>query len=1172
MRYRLLGPLEVIGNEGNAVPLAGGRERVLVATLVLGANQVVSTGRLVDALWGDDPPATAANALQVHVSKLRKKLAIGGAPRALESTEAGYLLHIKPGEVDAATFEELVSSASGAPAEVAAQLAEAIALWRGPALGDLPPYALRPARVRLEELRLLALERRIDAELALGHHDQVISELQGIVETEPLREGPRRQLMIALYRAGRQADALATYREARDVLAEELGVDPGPELQALEVAILRQDPALEAPSVSQVVELSRAGPPTGTVTLLMSDIEGSTRLWEEHPEEMAAALGRHDEMLRDAIEQNRGYVVKTMGDAFHAAFRTAQEAAATARMIQQRVASEPWPAPIELRVRIALHTGHCEERDGDYYGPAVNRVARLAAVGHGGQVLVSGTTAEILEDGPEHTVSLHDLGLHLLKDLSRPEHVFQLSIEGLESQFPPLRSLDNPRLEHNLPAQLTSFVGRETEIADIRALLETSRLVTLTGVGGSGKTRLALEVAGPMLDTAKDGVWLVELAPLADPALVVSSVASSLGVRGEPGLPMADTLASAISDRHMMLVLDNCEHLLDACAELTELLLRSCEHLAIIATSREPLGVEGERIYRVPPLSLPKPDQQDPDAALHFDGVRLFVDRAQAHFSAFVLDEDTVETVVSLCHKLDGMPLAIELASAQVSSLSIADIDRRLDNRFGLLTRGRRTAQPRQRTLRALIDWSYALLTPEEQAVLSRLSVFAGGCTLDAVESVLSPCDFGDRQVVDILQSLVEKSMVQAEPGGTSFRYRLLETIREYAASKLYLDADGDTWTKAAHAGFFVDLASVAAPFLPGPDQAVWFDALEIELDNVRTAFAFLVSEFRDVESAVRMVSALRDFWFCGYLREGAEMLETALDRLDGGASKVRSAAGVAAAYLRFDLGDYTVAQAEFEDVAQLATSIGEAAEASEAFGGLGLLALRQGDFDTAVQLCEESMRLAQIDQDPYVLAEAHNHRAAVTLIRGDPRAREDALQALSLFREQDNCLGIVRSLHYLAVIDIKANDLNGARSSIQECLELRRALQGMGNYLYATLYYLGLVELLEGDATSARLTFVEVLTISSHKGSRPFAAFALLGLAFCAGSLGEDELAVTLHGAADSLFMTLGEQPDPDLDLYRKGDQVRLRRHLGPSFQSIYQSGQTMALSDAVSLASASC
>ena len=815
MRFRLLGSVEVIGEDGKAIALVGQKERVLVATLVLGANQAVSAERLVDALWGEDPPATAANTLHVHVSKLRKKLRGAGASEVLERTlSGGYLLHTKADEVDVARFEELVTSASGAPALVAAQLTEALALWHGPALADVDSDLLAGEGRRLEKLRMLALERRIDAELALGRHAELIAELEALVHSEPFKEGPRRQLMVALYRAGRQADALAAYREAREILAEELGVDPGPELQALEVAILRHDPTLEAPSVTVVVEPSPVGLPTGTVTLLMTDIESSTRLWEEHPEQMALALRRHDELLRNAIEGNRGHVVKTMGDAFHAAFRTAEDAAAAAVEIQQLIANEPWPAPTGLRVRVAVHTGHCEERDGDYYGPAVNRVARLVAIGHGGQVLLSGTTAELLEDVPERRVALRELGLHGLKDMGRPERVFQLAAPGLEADFPPLRSVDNPSLKHNLPVQTTSFVGRETEIAEVISLLDRSRLVTLTGAGGSGKSRLALQVAAEAFDSFVDGVWLVELAPMADSELVGATVASALGVREEPGRSLEDTVATAISGRRLLVVLDNCEHVLEASSNLTALLMRSCPNLGLIATSREPLGIDGEQLYRVPSLSLPEANEPpDPEVAIDFDAIRLFVDRAKAHVSRFVLDQAQVSAVVSLCRRLDGMPLAIELAAAWVPSLSVADIEARLDDRFRLLTKGRRTALPRQQTLRALIDWSYDALTSKEQTLLRRLSVFAGGWDLDTCQSVCSSSGLEEPDVLGVMSSLVSKSLVQAEPTAQGLRYGLLETIRQYGAERLLEAGSGERQsTRSAHADVFLGFVDAGQP------------------------------------------------------------------------------------------------------------------------------------------------------------------------------------------------------------------------------------------------------------------------------------------------------------------------------------------------------------------------
>ena len=861
MRYRLLGPLEVLGDDGQPVALAGGRERVLLATLVLGANQTVSTDRLVDALWGDDPPTTAANSLQVHVSKLRKKLSVAGTGENLSSAPRGYVLRTGPDEVDLAEFERLVSAATGDPAQVSMRLREALALWRGPALVDVASNLLQGEKTRFEELRLLTLERRIEADLALGRHAELVGELEHLVQADPLREGPRHQLMLALYRSGRQADALATYKEARQVLAEELGLDPGPELQALEMAILNQDSELAAPANRAVPATATPVLPSGTLTLLMTDIEGSTRLWEDHPEAMSEALRRHDDLMLTAIERSGGYVFKTVGDAFCAAFPTATDALQAAEAAQRTLIAEPWPEGATVRVRMAFHTGECEERDGDYFGPAVNRVARLTAVAHGGQVVLSQATAEVVRDHLPPGVSLRDMGTHRLKDLSRPEVVFQLDIDGLSAEFPPLRSLDNPALLNNLPEFVSSFVGREHELAHMRALVSDNRLVTLTGAGGAGKTRLAVQVAAELLDGSGDGVWFVDLAPLADPGLVAESVAKAVGVREEPGRPVAATLIDALRPRRLLVVLDNCEHVVDACAKLADAMLRSCPSVHVIATSRESLGIDGERVFRVPSLSLPPVGTVtlDRTEALRFEAVQLFVDRARSHNTAFALDDANAARVVSVCGHLDGIPLAIELAAARLRSLSIADIEDHLGDRFRLLTGGSRGALPRQQTLRALIDWSYELLNSRDRVVLNRLAIFAGGFDLDAAQTVCATEDVDSFEVIDAIGSLVDKSLVQADPSQNRVRYRLLETIRQYADERLNEHPEELGTAGARHAEVFLGLAEVGSTNLHGPQQVEWLARLESEHDNLRAAMAYLLEKPDGPGEAIRLGVALRE-------------------------------------------------------------------------------------------------------------------------------------------------------------------------------------------------------------------------------------------------------------------------------------------------------------------------
>src|ERR1035438_3879090 len=492
------------------------------------------------------------------------------------------------------------------------------------------------------------------------------------------------------------------------------------------------------------------GFPSGMVTLLFTGIEGSIRLWEADREAMAEASARHDRIVREQIEVAGGHVFQTVGEAFRAVFADPSAALASAVAIQRAAGTEPWPPGLLIRVRMALHSGACVERDGDYFGPVVNRATQLLAVGHGGQVLVTGATYELLAGRLPGGIGLRDLGEHRLKDLGRAERVFEVTGPGLAGGFGPLRSLDDPALRHNLPSQATSFVGRAAELAELRSLvLRGSRLVTIVGPGGIGKSRLALQVAAEALDGAGEGVWLVELAPVAEPEMVARTVAAVLQVREEPGRSILDTLVDAVGDRYLLVVLDNAEHVLGAAAKLADVMMRSCPRACLLVTSREPLGVSGEHIFRVPPLAVPPADLAAPGRLAAFESVQLFAERAVLYRRGFSLDTANAAAVAAVCVRLDGIPLALELAAARLGSLSVSEISSRLDQRFRLLTGGSRTALPRHQTLRALIDWSYDLLNPEEQMVLGRLSVFAGGWTLAAAEAVTPAGDSGEWQVLD---------------------------------------------------------------------------------------------------------------------------------------------------------------------------------------------------------------------------------------------------------------------------------------------------------------------------------------------------------------------------------------------------------------------------------------
>jgi len=609
-------------------------------------------------------------------------------------------------------------------------------------------------------------------------------------------------------------------------------------------------------------------PAARTATFLLTDIEGSTRLWEEQRAAMSVALEAHDALLRAAVEQAGGTVVKTTGDGVLAAFDRPEAGLSAAVEAQRALERHAWPTTGPLRVRMAIHSGSAEVRDGDLFGPALNRTARLMAIGHGGQVLVSSTTSALVADDQAPGSELVDLGEQRLRDLDRPEHVYQLVATGLRREFPPLRAVtERPT---NLRPQVTSFVGRERESAEVRGLLERSRLVTLVGVGGTGKTRLELQVAADALDGYADGAWLVELAPLTDPELVVAEIGRVLRVQQQPGQPPIDTIADYLRSKELLLVLDNCEHLIEAAADVTYRLLGSCPTISVLATSREPLGVDGEAVFAVPSLALPAPveergghlvvDGETLEEAGQSEAVSLFLERARATLPAFALDLSNVGAVVEICRRLDGIPLALELAAARVNVLSADEIAQGLSDRFRLLTGGRRTAVPRQRTLQALIDWSWDLLEDDDRRLLRRLAVFAGGWTLEAATGVTfdHPADGRARlATLDGLGRLVDRSLVVVDHAGAT-RYRMLETIRQYAADQLA--ASGETvLLRDRQLAVFLRLTRDAEQGLEGPELPGWMERLDAEIGNLRTALDW--ADGANPDEALEMCVALTRYW-----------------------------------------------------------------------------------------------------------------------------------------------------------------------------------------------------------------------------------------------------------------------------------------------------------------------
>jgi predicted ATPase/class 3 adenylate cyclase len=894
-------------------------------------------------------------------------------------------------------------------------------------------------------------------------------------------------------------------------------------------------------------------PDAGTLTFLFTDVEGSTPLWERHETLMRTVAARHDALLDAVIVAHGGLRVRERGegDSLFAIFTEPTAAVAAALAMTQAVRAEPWPPETPIRVRMGLHTGLAQYRQGDYYGPAVNRCARIRGLGHGGQILLSATTAALVREALPAGAYLRARGRHSLKGLTEPEEVCQLCHPDLPGEFPPLLSPQAPK--HNLPPQLTSLIGREREQGAVLALLAAERLVTLTGAGGVGKTRLAVAVASEMVDQEPDGVWLVALAPLADPALVVEAVAQALGLREEPNRPLLATLQDQLKDRQLLLVLDNCEHLIDACAGLANALLRHCSRLRILATSREGLQVSGEQRYRVPSLSVPDSKHLPPPELVgSYEAVRLFVARARARRQEFVLTAANAHVVAGVCARLDGIPLAIELAAARVGVLPVEGIAVRLNDRFRLLTGGVRDALPRQRTLRATLDWSYDLLSTTEQVVLRRLSVFAGGWTLGAAEIVCAgdPIE-GERpggsndlprcanaqssdppgrsyvakwEILDLLDGLVNKSLAQLEEGEDEARYDLLETVRQYAGE--HLQASGEAAaTRDRHLTWCVGLAEEAEPGLTGPAQVQWLARLEAEHENLRAALGWARGQEEHV-LALRLAAALWRFWTTrGYLSEGRGWLEDALTRARAAIipAAVRARALNGAGNLAHRQGDYGRATALHEEALVLRRALEDAPGIAASLGNLAIVAVEQGDYGRATALHEEALALRRALGDSRGIALALGNLGTVAMQQGDyGRATAMYQEALVLRRALGDTSGIAVVLGNLGNVASQQGDYARATALHEESLALRRAL-GDTPGIAVTLASMGWVAYQQGDYERATALHEEALALRRALGDSRGIANSIAHLGNIAYRRGDSRRAAEFHAESLRLSQTIG-------------------------------------------------
>jgi predicted ATPase/class 3 adenylate cyclase len=913
--------------------------------------------------------------------------------------------------------------------------------------------------------------------------------------------------------------------------------------------------------------------PTGTVTFLFTDIEGSTQLWEKYPEAMQGVLAAHDSILRAAIESNHGHIIKTTGDGVHAVFTIVVEGvnAAIAAQREFQTSESLKASEVLLRVRMGIHTGEAELRAGDYYGQALNRAARMTSAGHGGQILISEVSTQMAREHLPAGVSFLDLGEHQFKGLLRAEKIFQINVPDLQKDFPALISIKAAK--NNLPVQLTSFIGRERELTEAKQKLEGARLLTLIGPGGTGKTRLSLQLAADMVPNFSDGVWLVELAPLADPSLILQSIASILGVREQRGMPLLDIVLNFLRAKNLLLIFDNCEHLVEASAQLADQFLHIGPNIKIIASSREALGINGETVYRVPSLSLPGTAKVTPEALEGFESIQLFVERAQAANPNFNLTENNASSIAQICRRLDGIPLALELAAARVKVFSAEQIATRLDDRFRLLTGGSRTALPRQQTLRALIDWSHDMLSEEERALLRRLSVFADGWTFEAAEAMCPDID-----AMELLTQLINKSLVIVEDQGEEPRYRLLETVRQYARDKL-LEAGEAEQMRDRHLAHFHDLAVKAEPRLYGSEALKWVNRLEAEHDNLRTAMEWGLENH--LISTLEMCVALPPFWFRrGMEAESMVLVEEALSRIhtlpraEGNAKRQQTTlianAWLAMGLLAFSRGDNKQAVAANEIAANLARQLGDKSLLAKALGFEASGRMVTGEVEGLDASIREGVAAASESGDYFAQGMMLGMFASRMMMSGYnlEAAKVYSDEALALLKKSDNRWGLTMILMSLGMAARYQGRMEEARSNLSVCLPIFHEIgdQHRANMIVSELAH---IDRIEGRYDLAAQAYRATITEWERLGHRAAVANQLECFAFIAKRYEEAERAAKLFGAAEALreiiniAMTKVERIEYDQEV------ADLRTGMDDqAFVSLWMEGRGLSMEAAIELA----
>lgn len=913
--------------------------------------------------------------------------------------------------------------------------------------------------------------------------------------------------------------------------------------------------------------------PEGTVTFLFTDIEGSSRLWEQFPQPMRGAIAQHDAILRAAVVESGGQVVKMRGDGLHAVFASAADAIRAAAAGQRELEAAAWDeATGPLGVRMGLHSGTAELRDGDYFGPAVNRAARLQDAGHGGQVLLSRVTAGLVRDQLAEGLALRDLGAHQIKDFPRPERIFQLVAADLRSDFPPLRA--QSFVQGHLPSHHTSFIGRERELARAKELLMEGRLVTLIGPGGTGKTRLSVQVAAELQPQFEDGIWLAELAPLTDESMILLAIATLFSLQIQQGRPLEVVVADFLRGKEMLLILDNCEHLIEKCALLAEQFLDSAPSLKILASSRESLGVFGEMILRVPSLSLPQGVEFTAELLQRSEAAQLLVERARAVRSDFRITDDNAGAVAEICHRLDGIPLAIELAAARLRLFSPQQVAARLGDRFRLLTGGSRTAVPRQQTLQALIDWSYDLLDEEEKDLFRRLSVFVGGWTFEAAEVIGEGLD-----VLELLDQLVKKSLVQVEQEEISTRYLYLETIRQYARDRLFAAGEGKE-VRDLHFAYFAQSAAEAELRMGGRRSAAIVAKLGSDMDNIRRAIEWGLG--RDPVTTIDLMVGVLVFWTQQSgpaYREIEQWVQSAWKWLESvspeswenvSRDRVWARTHLLTGQASFSAGEFEKVEIHLTKAIDLARSIKDKPTLMVALGLLSVLAAatrgtHDAEDEDAYAAAEECLALARELGFGYYESVALNVMGGYELARGNTKLGEAYLAA------SDDGSAFAAAVSQFQAAMMMEHIVGDSEAALAYLQEGRRRFQELNHshFLALSNSEIGHIRRRLGEYSEAKLAYQETIIQFQWFGSRAAVANQLECFAFIAGAEEKWQRAAKLLGAAEALRKLINTDMLPRERREYEQEVTAVRAHLDEEqCQAAWRSGALLSMDQAIDFA----